>query len=161
MNKKCYVQKILDQLLVVLKQKEKLMQQILLLSKRLVNETGDWDVLDNLLNARQEYIQKTDALDQQARLLRKKITSDQSVVNWEDLSRICPQSWQQLENIREQNKKIALQSQNLTKQSCDLAVTKLKSLEKDINKIQSSKKVLNTYQKTPAQPDSYFLDKKK
>ena len=149
-------QKILDELLVILQQKEKLMHEILLVSRGLTSATEDWELPEKLLHARQEYIFKIDEIDRQALVLRKKITCERK-----DIKKIYPQAWKQLENVWEHTKEMALQSEKLTRQGRDLAVERLKILEQNINKLQSSKKVLTAYQKKPAQFDGYFLDKKK
>lgn len=152
---------LLNKLQNLLQQKQGLMQQVLQLSQRLVKEGEEYRQLEKLLDARQQYMDSIDQLDQQIHLLKEKIITAAGVSNWHDVKQLQPQVVASIENTVSNIKAIAGEAHQLTEQSREMAAAQLKQLQQKFKKLQSSKNGFSAYQHKTVQASGYFLDKKK
>lgn len=155
------VENLLDKMLDLVRQKEKLMQEILQLSGRMVGADGDWEEIDKLLDTRKEYINRINLLDLKLKDLREKIVAQAGVGSWDHIMALYPQQTMLVESVLNKCSGMAFKAKGLTDQSRELAQSKITELERSIKKAQASKTGLSAYKKQSAQHDGYFIDKKK
>jgi predicted O-linked N-acetylglucosamine transferase (SPINDLY family) len=141
-------------------QKHKLMQEILMLSRQLSAEP-EFDRIEKLLAARQEYMSKVDQLDQQLELIKNKLVAETGVGSWQEVLKHRPEFLKQLEPISTAINQAAREAKELTEKSRISAEKKLNALRLDMKKMQSSKVGMAAYHNKPKQHSGYFLDKKK
>ncbi|MEG6617340.1 hypothetical protein V6C27_13085 [Peptococcaceae bacterium 1198_IL3148] len=151
---------VVKKLIEYYQQKLKLMQEILQLSRRMT-VSSEFDQLEKHLMARQEYMNKVDQWDQQIQLLKDKLVAETGAAHWADFKKQQPEVLQQLEPIIAAIGAAAKEAKELADQSRAEAEQRLKELQLEMRKMQSSKVGMKAYHNKPKQHSGYFLDKKK
>lgn len=152
---------LLEKLQQLLQQKQQLMQQVLLVSQQLVSADGELEKIQALLDARQEYMNKTDQLDEQINFVKQRIITDVGVGSWPDMEKLYPQAVANLDAMVTNIKELAMAAHQITQQSRQQAEAKLSQLQQEFKKLQSNKTGFTAYQHKRVQTSGYFLDKKK
>ncbi|MBM7854202.1 phage shock protein A [Desulfohalotomaculum tongense] len=155
------VNNLLVKLLEMSRQKEKLMHEILQTGERLAGAGDDWELVDKLLAARQKYMDEIDGLDRQIENLKQKIAAFAGAGSWKDVGVRHAEAVNMLEDTWRRSAEMAVEAKRLTDKSREQVEKKLKELQQNMKKLQSSKPGLAAYHKKPKQNSGYFLDQKK
>ena len=155
------VKSILIKLEELAEQKVKLMQQILQISRRFQDAADDLEMLQKLLDARQEYMSKIDCLDEQFNSLKQKVVSQAGVGDWEGLKKLYPQAVETIEDKLKTAGEMARQAYSYSNHAQQTAAAKLKELRQNLRKLQKTKTGIGAYQQKITQHSGYFIDKKK
>lgn len=155
------VDNLLTKLLEVSRHKEKLMNQMLHVSKQLADSSDDWESYEKYLGIRQKYIKEIDGLDQQLNMLKEKTVTFIGVSNWDGVKEFHPGMVEEIEQCWKLASKTAEESFELTEQSMIQVERNLKELQHNMKTLQSSKTGVTAYKKRIKQNSGYFLDKKK